>query len=207
MRSPYVPDNFAAANARRKRGHGPAGGANDASNDCKRLKGRYKLAVMHHPDELPARALSNWMTVDPAWIDFNGHLNMAYYNVLFDEGVDDIYHLMGFGAHYASTRGLTTFVADFRVRYLRELHAGDRVRCAFTLLGHDEKRFQTFQQLYHEDGWLAATAEGVTLHIDMSGPRVAPMPEDIAAKVAALQAAHDALPRPEGAGAPFGLHR
>lgn len=205
MRSPYVPNNFAAARARSK--HGLVGAVGSGSNDCKRLKGRYKLTTMSHAHELPAPALSDWMTVDPAWIDFNGHLNMAYYNVLFDDGVDQIYHLMGFGADYASTRRMTTFVADFRVRYLRELHAGDRVRCAFTLLGHDEKRFHTFQQLYHEDGWLAATAEGVTLHIDMSGPRVAPMPEDIATRVAKLQAAHDALPRPEGAGAPFGLRR
>ncbi|SEK39087.1 acyl-CoA thioester hydrolase [Roseovarius nanhaiticus] len=158
------------------------------------------------PDKsLPAPALSDWMTVRPEWIDFNGHLNMAYYNVLFDEGVDDVYHLMGFGAEYARTRGMTTFVADFRVRYLRELHEGDRVQCSLQLLAHDEKRFHSWQELRHEDGWLAATAEGLTLHVDMSGPRVAPMPPDVKKQVAALQAAHDALPRPEGVGLPIGI--
>ena len=152
-------------------------------------------------------ALSSWMTVRPEWIDFNGHLNMAYYNVLFDEGIDDIYRLIGFGADYARTRQMTTYVADFRVRYLRELHEGDRVRCSIMLLDHDEKRFHSFQQLYHQDGWLAATAEALTLHVDMTGPRVAPMPDDIAASVAAMQAAHDLLPRPEGMGLPIGIPR
>ncbi|PVA11317.1 thioesterase [Pelagivirga sediminicola] len=154
---------------------------------------------------LGAPALSDWMKVRPEWIDFNGHLNMAYYNVLFDEGIDNVYRLIGFGTDYARTRKMTTYVADFHVRYMRELHEGDEVRCAFLLLDHDEKRFHSFQQLYHRDGWLAATAESLTLHIDMTGPRVAPMPPDIAANVAAMQQAHDRLPRPDGVGRPIGI--
>ncbi|WP_324755033.1 thioesterase family protein [Roseovarius sp. Pro17] len=152
-------------------------------------------------------ALSDWMVVRPEWIDYNGHLNMAYYSVLFDDGIVDVYRLIGFGADYARTRGMTTYVADFRVRYLRELHEGDRVRCSVQLLDHDAKRFHSFQQLIHEDGWVAATAEALTLHIDMSGPRVAPMPDDIAARVAAMQAAHNALPVPEAVGLPMGIRR
>lgn len=152
-------------------------------------------------------AMSDWMTVLPEWIDFNGHLNMAYYNVLFDEGIDHIYRDIGFGAEYARTRQMTTYMADFRVRYLRELHEGDRVRTAFYLLDHDEKRFHGFQQLFHEDGWLAATAEGLVLHVDMTGPRVAPIPPDIAARLEVMQTAHDKLPRPEGVGLPMGIRR
>ncbi len=159
------------------------------------------------PDARPGPAWSDWMTVRPEWIDFNGHLNMAYYSVLFDEGVDDVYREIGFGPDYARTRGMTTYVADFRVRYLRELHEGDLVRCALYLLDHDSKRFHFFEELYHEDGWLAATAEGVTLHVDMSGPRVVPMPDDIARRVAAMKATHARLPRPEGVGLPIGIPR
>ena len=40
------------------------------------------------------------MTVEPAWIDYNGHLNMAYYNVLFDRAVDEVFELLGCGADY-----------------------------------------------------------------------------------------------------------
>ena len=37
------------------------------------------------------------MRVEPGWIDYNGHLNMAYYNVLFDRAVDEVYELLGLG--------------------------------------------------------------------------------------------------------------
>ena len=156
---------------------------------------------------IPAPFTSSVMEVEPQWIDHNGHMNMAYYNVLFDRCADEAYALMGFGLDYIETRGHSTFTAEFHICYVRELHLGAKVRCTFQLIAHDEKRFHTYQELWHEDGWLAATGEALGLHIDMSGPRVAPMPEDIRAKLAALQAAHDVLPRPERVGRSIALKR
>ncbi len=49
--------------------------------------------------------VSSVMTVDPAWIDYNGHLNMAYYNVLIDRAVDEAFFLVGLGPDYARVRG------------------------------------------------------------------------------------------------------
>ncbi|QIE44078.1 thioesterase [Pseudohalocynthiibacter aestuariivivens] len=149
--------------------------------------------------------LTDLMEIEPEWIDYNGHLNMAYYTVLFDRGADQVYPLIGFGVDYAEARKLTTYTAEFHIRYMRELHLGDRVRVAFQLIDHDEKRFHSFQHLYHEDGWLAATAEGLTLHVDMTGPKVTPMPQDILDGLGRMQTAHDALPRPEGIGRRIGI--
>ncbi|WP_323783635.1 thioesterase family protein [Thalassovita sp.] len=151
--------------------------------------------------------LSTTMEIKPEWIDYNGHLNMAYYNVLFDTGVDQAFELIGFGADYAAERQLTFYTAEFHVRYLRELHLGDKVRVGFQLLDSDDKRLHYCQWLYHEDGWLAATAEGLALHIDMTGPRVMPFPDDIADKVKAMRAEHDALGRPDFVGTPIGIRR
>jgi len=148
---------------------------------------------------------SRLMTVEPQWIDYNGHLNMAYYNVLFDRGADDLFADFGIDAEYPKTRGFSTFSAEFHVCYLRELKEGDRVFVTSQLLDMDEKRFHFFQELRHEDGWLSATGEGLGLHIDMSGPRVAPMPDDVRAKMEAVLAAHSALPRPDRAGRRIGI--
>ena len=156
---------------------------------------------------IPAPFTSSVMEVEPQWIDHNGHMNMAYYNVLFDRCADEAYALMGFGPDYIETRGHSTFTAEFHICYVRELHLGAKVRCTFQLIAHDETRFHTYQELWHEDGWLAATGEALGLHIDMSGPRVAVMPDDIRAKLAALQAAHDTLPRPERVGRGIALKR
>ncbi|MEM6374105.1 MAG: thioesterase family protein [Pseudomonadota bacterium] len=150
---------------------------------------------------------SSVMTVKPEWIDYNGHLNMAYYNVLFDQGADEVYEVMGFGPDYHARTGNTTYVAEFHVAYLRELHVNDPVTVTFQLIDFDEKRFHSYQEIWHRDGWLAATGEALTLHVDQSGPRVASMPDDIYAQVAQLGADHAALPRPERAGASIGIKR
>lgn len=156
--------------------------------------------------DTPAPFRSGEMTVLPEWIDFNGHLNMAYYNVLFDQGVDQAYGEIGLGPEYQRT-GCTTYVAEFHVCYLRELHEGDRVYTTFQLLDHDEKRFHSFQELWHVDGWLAATAEGLTLHVDQSGPRVAPMPDHILTRLGAMRQNHAKLPKPAQAGRSIGIRR
>ena len=62
------------------------------------------------------------MTVQPDWIDYNGHLNMAYYNVLFDRGLEEVFSLVGLGWDYLKNRGNSTFTAEVHIRYLRELH-------------------------------------------------------------------------------------
>ncbi|WP_158964216.1 thioesterase family protein [Chachezhania sediminis] len=156
---------------------------------------------------LAAPFTSDPMTVKPEWIDYNGHLNMAYYNVIFDTGVDKCYEAMGFGPDYAATRKLTTYTAEFHVRYVREIHEGDIVTVTTQLIDFDDKRIHTYQEIIHSDGWVAATAEGLGLHIDMTGPKVAPMPEDVYAKVKAMHEAHAALPRPASIGKPIGIRR
>ncbi|MCG7492925.1 thioesterase family protein [Thalassobius sp. Cn5-15] len=151
--------------------------------------------------------LSSEMTVLPEWIDYNGHLNMAYYNVLFDRGADEVFAEMGFGPDYAATCKMTTYTADFRLRYLREVHEGDKVRVGFQLLDTSDKSFHFCQWLIHADGWLSATGEGVGLHVDMSGPRVAPFPEDVTTKVTTMLEAHKAFPTPDFVGLPMGIRR
>src|SRR3954451_11575684 len=93
--------------------------------------------------------VSSVMRVEPAWIDYNGHLNMAYYNVLFDRCVDEAYELLGIGAEYLTPQPHPPSTAEPHVRYLRELHEGEPARVTFQLLDCDSKRIHYFQQLFH----------------------------------------------------------
>lgn len=146
------------------------------------------------------------MTVRPEWIDYNGHMNMAYYAVLFDEAADELYPFIGFGRDYQKT-GFTTYTAEFHICYLRELHLGDAVTVTLQLLDYDEKRFHTYQEIWHEDGWCAASGEAMGLHVDQSGPRVAAMPADILGRLEELHKAHSASPRPDRAGRRIAIPR
>ena len=156
---------------------------------------------------IAAPFVSRVLEVEKDWIDYNGHMNMAYYNVLFDRCADEAFEIMGMGPAYALERRLTVYTAEIHVCYVRELHLGDKVTATFHLIDHDEKRLRVYQELRHVDGWLAATSEVLTLHIDMSGPKVAPFPDDILARVKAMRAAHRDLAMPERAGRSIGIAR
>jgi acyl-CoA thioester hydrolase len=145
--------------------------------------------------------VSSPMRVEPAWIDYNGHLNMAYYNVLFDRAVDEVYELLGCGVAYVEQSRHSCYTAEVHVRYLRELHAGDPVRVTFQLLDFDAKRLHYFEELRHaEDGWLSATSENLALHVDMTAGKTAPLPKSVAAQLARMKAVHAGLAPPEAAG-------
>ena len=157
-------------------------------------------AAKEHPLP-PAPFLSSVMQIEPQWIDHNGHLNMAYYNVMFDRAIDEMWLQLGMGPGYVKERQGSSFTAECHVRYLREIHLGDPVQVSIWLLGADEKRLHTFEELRHaKEGWLSATSENMTVHIDMSVRKVAPFPADIRARIATVAEAHAALPQPEGTG-------
>jgi acyl-CoA thioester hydrolase len=145
--------------------------------------------------------VSSVMSVDPKWIDLNGHMNMAYYHVLFDRGVDEMYSLAGIGWDYLKTRNHSFFTAEVHLRYLRELHEGDPVRVTFQLLDTDAKRLHFFQQIFHAtEGWVSATCENLSLHIDMAARKVAPFPPDVVKRLCEIKKSHGRLPRPEAVG-------
>ena len=149
----------------------------------------------------PAPFLSSVMQIEPQWIDYNGHLNMAYYNVLFDRAIDEFWLVLGIGPSYKKSRNGSTFTAECHVRYLREIHLGQPLQVSVYLIAADDKRLHTFEELRHaKEGWLSATSENMTLHIDMRERKTAPFPSDVRATIDAVARAHAMVPRPEGIG-------
>jgi acyl-CoA thioester hydrolase len=160
--------------------------------------------MLDRPDLEPlffAPFVSSIMRVEPVWIDYNGHLNMAYYNVLFDRAVDEVFALVGIGPEYVERRNCSFFTAEVHVRYLRELHSGDPVRVTVQLLDCDAKRLHFFEQLFHAtEGWVSATSEDIALHVDMETKKTTSFPGDVMARIETMKASHAKLPRPEAAG-------
>ena len=145
--------------------------------------------------------VSSTMKVEPAWIDYNGHLNMAYYNLLIDRAVDEAFELVGLGPEYVRTRNASYFTAEAHVRYLHELAVNASVRATVHLLDVDAKRLHYFAELHQaSEGWTSATSEQLALHVDIRTRRVVPWPDDILERLAAMKVAHAALPAPEAAG-------
>jgi acyl-CoA thioester hydrolase len=150
--------------------------------------------------------VSSIMRVEPAWIDYNGHMNMAYYHVLFDRAVEECFNVVGLGQEYVEERQASFFAAEIHTLYRRELKVRDTVRVTVQLIDFDEKRLHFYMELRHAtEGWVSATTEALSLHVDMKTRKVTPFPDDILASLSVMKAAHGRLARPEALGRVIGV--
>ena len=145
-------------------------------------------------------------TVKPEWLDYNGHMNEAYYVLVFSEATDAFMDYTGQDAACRKRTGHTIYTLETHVMYLLEVGEGEAVRVETRLLGLDAKRYRLFHSMRHEGtGGLLATGEHMLLNVEMSGPKSAPFNEGVAAKLAAIREAHAGLPLPEQAGRSIAL--
>ena len=152
--------------------------------------------------------LTDPITIEPGWVDWNGHLNMAYYNVIFDRAADAFLAPTGLGPDYVTTRGLSYMTAEIHVCYLAEVFRDDPLRVAVRIVDLDAKRLHLFAELVHaETGRLSATSEAMYLHVDMGSRRTAPWPDDVRARLEALWATTRDLALPERVGRRIAMSR
>ncbi len=150
---------------------------------------------------LPAPFAEATAEVLPAWIDFNGHMNVGYYHVAFDAAVEPFFHWLGLTPEFRARHGSSTFALESHLTFVREVHAGDPLRFEARLLDIDHKRVHFYQEMFHaREGFLAATCESISSYVDMSTRRTAPMPAELRARLERVLAAHRALPRPPQVG-------
>ncbi len=142
------------------------------------------------------------------WIDYNGHLNMAFYNVIFDRAVDHFYDLLGVGSVYARSGAGSCFTLEVHVHYLNEVSLNDELELHLHLLDHDKKRLHFFQQMYHKTkGFLAATSEQLALHVDMTTRRTGEFPQHVLDSLDQMAALHRKLDIPPQVGHQIGIKR
>jgi acyl-CoA thioester hydrolase len=135
--------------------------------------------------------------VPPEWIDYNGHMMDAYYFVAFTEATEAFLDHVGLGAAYRARTGSGIYTAESHLCFTSGVAEGARLTYRTQLLGHDTKRVHVFHEMTSADV-LAATCELMFLHV--SQDHVTPMPDEAAAALATVAAAHAPLPRPEKAG-------
>ncbi|MBM3951440.1 MAG: thioesterase-like protein [Rhodospirillales bacterium] len=140
-------------------------------------------------------------TVRPEWIDYNGHMNVAYYVLAFDHATDKLLDVLGIGEAYRRDENGSFFVVESHVVYRRELRVGDSMRIETEILDHDNKRLHGFSRMFRAaDGEVAASYEFLGLHMDMTARRAAPFPAPALARIRALAARQGVQPRPAEAG-------
>ena len=147
-------------------------------------------------------------TVLKDWIDYNGHMNVGYYNVAFDKATDGLFDHLDMGRAYVQRTNNSFFTLETHVHYMGEVLEGAPLRYDVQILDYDRKRVHAFFWMYHaEEGFLSATSEQMCLHVDLGTRRSADMPADLFARVEAVGRAHKSLPWPEHAGRGMRIRR
>jgi acyl-CoA thioester hydrolase len=144
----------------------------------------------------------------PEWIDVNDHMNVAYYVLAFDRGVDSLWDRFGITEEHIREMNSSTFAVEAHIMYRRELKLDDPYIITAQVLAFDEKRIHQFQRLYHaKEHYVAATAEWMNLHVDLTTRRVAHWPSNILDDIRKVAARQGDWPFPRDAGRQMGIHK
>ena len=140
-------------------------------------------------------------SVLPEWIDHNGHMNLGYYLIAFDNASETFFHFVGFTPQFRRDHHATIFSLENHLHYVREVKTGDPLRFEFRLIDANERRFHFYAEMFHaSEGHLVATYEGISAHVDTRTRRTTPMAESLVRRLQEVKAAHAALPKPWRAG-------
>ena len=109
------------------------------------------------------------------WTDYNGHMNVAYYVLIFDIfGAEKLMTDFKMGEHSAKTTNKSTMVVESHITYNQEVKEGDEVDVNLIYFDHDKKRLQYKMEMIHkEKKFLASTIEILALYVDLNVRKVA----------------------------------
>lgn len=145
-------------------------------------------------------------TVISDWVDYNGHMNVAYYVLVFDHATDVFLNSIGMNIALRESTGSSVFVAEAHVTYEDEVMEGDIVDVSSQIIGSDEKRLHLFHRMYRRsDGALAATNELMILHVNLNTRRVGPFPDPVLLQLQDIWTAHEEFSRPDQLGRVMGI--
>ena len=108
------------------------------------------------------------------WTDYNNHMNMAYYVLVFDQIWEVILEKFKMGEQSAKTTNMSTMVVETHTTYNNEVKEGDEVEINLTFFDHDKKRLHFKMEMIEKSSKkLSATLEMLSLYIDLNKRKVA----------------------------------
>jgi len=133
-------------------------------------------------------------TIEPAWIDFNGHVRDAYYALVASYAVDDVMDQLGLDAAYRERTHCTLYTLEEHLHYLHEVKSSDDLGVSSSIFDFDRKRIQVGCRFTcSRVGEPVATAEMMLLHVHQGDkPAVASFPDEVSAKLESLKVSPDA---------------
>ena len=119
------------------------------------------------------------VTIKSEWTDYNKHLNMAYYVLVFDQAWEILLEKFKMGETSAKTSGMSTMVVETNTTYDSEVKEGEEVEVTLTYFDHDKKRLHyKLEMIEKKSKKLSSTIEMLSLHVDLNKRKVAEFDEE-----------------------------
>ena len=113
------------------------------------------------------------------WTDYNNHMNMAYYVLVFDQVWENMLEKFKMGENSAKTKNMSTMVVETYTTYNNEVKEGDEVEVNLTFFDHDKKRLHFKMEMIEKSSQkLSATLEMLSLYIDLNKRKVSEFEEE-----------------------------
>ena len=120
--------------------------------------------------------------VQPAWIDYNGHLSEPYYVLVLGHATDAVMDHVGLGPEHRARTGTSLFTVEAHVRYLDQVPPGADLEVRSWIVGATAKLLRIWHEL-RVDATLRATEEILGVHVDTGSGRSTPFPQAVAQRV------------------------
>lgn len=151
-------------------------------------------------DAVPAPLDFYRTTVNPDWVDYNGHMTESAYLVAFGWATDVLFRYIGDDEKYRAA-GHSFYTVETHITYEREAVVNEPLRITTRVLDVDAKRMHIYHEMYHgESGDRLSTSEQLLVHVDMAAQRSAPILPEVAAALVAVRASHASMPLADGVG-------
>ena len=110
--------------------------------------------------------------VKKEWVDYNNHMNMAYYVLIFDQALEVALEKFKMGESAAKDLNRSTMVVETNTKYLSEVKQGEKIDIHMTYFDHDKKRLHIKMEMIEKNKKISSTIEWISLYIDLGKRKV-----------------------------------
>lgn len=145
--------------------------------------------------------------IKPEWLDYNNHMNVAYYVLIYDLAFEELLRSLGLGGERAKTTGISTMALESHITYKQEVSLGQDVEIRMQLVDHDHKRMHLYFEMYVKgiSGYLASTLEQISMCVNLNERKSASFPAEVMAKIKMLSEQQSHLKRSDNIGRTIGI--
>lgn len=119
--------------------------------------------------------------IKPEWLDYNGHMNVAYYVLIFDLAEEELFKMIGLGELVTKKTNVSWMVLENHITYDDEVSLRQKVTVSARIVDNDTKRLHLYLEMHTQgaDGYLASTLEQMVICADLVQRKSTEFPEEV----------------------------